>query len=180
MASLVAINYGEALFELAQEENCLKLMKEQLQSINEAVISCRELREVMGHPKIEKEEKKKLIQTLFEGDRLLENFLQLLVDRNRFDAFSEIVQVFVKKANEALGIEAVTVISASKLSEEEKEQLKQVLMKKTGKKIELNCSVDPSCLAGVRVQIGNELLDNTIAGKLEKIKERVAVAALAS
>lgn len=180
MAGLVGMNYGEALFELAKEEQCLLPMKTALLEIQSEIEKSKELKAVMSHPKIDKEDKKKLIQTVFHCEKLLENFLLLLVDRNRFGALDEIIAVYVQKANTALGIEVATVTSAVELSETQKEQLKQLLMKKTGCNIELNCIIDPSCLAGMRVQILDEVLDNTIESKLENIKERVAQATLAS
>lgn len=180
MAGLVGINYGEALYELAIEEHSLAPMKEALLNVQQVIDENPELKRVMDHPKIDKEEKKKLIEKVFQTDHLLMNFLMLLVDRNRFDALSDIIAVYIQKANAALNIEVATVRSAVELSQQQKEQLRQMLMKKTGCTIELNCVVDPSCLAGIRVQILDEVLDNTIESKLENIKERVAQATLAS
>ncbi len=180
MRSVVASNYGEALFELAKEENTLNVVKEELLKIADLVRTNDELNHVMTHPKIVKDEKKTLIKQMFNNQKLIENFLMFLVDQGRFGTILDIVDAVVEKVNEELGIEIAYVKSAVALSKKEQEELKTILSKKINKQVELICEIDETCVAGMRVQIQNEVIDNTIATKLENIKERVASVTLSN
>lgn len=180
MASLVGNNYSEALFELALEESSVLSMKEELVQIQQVFQENAELKAVLAHPQIEKEEKKKLIQRVFECNATLSHFLLLLIDKGRIDDLDDIIEAYLNKANEHLGVEVATITSAVALTPEEIAKIKVVLMKKTGKTIEIQSVLDSRCIAGIRVQIADEVLDNTVNNKLKKFKERVAAATLAS
>ncbi len=176
MAGVAAMNYASALFELAKEENQVEAYKEQLKEIVQTLQSSRELQDVLAHPKIEKEDKKEIARQVFEAKGMVGNFLMLLLDKNRFSLIEDITQAYTKLANKELGIEVCRCVSAVELSEKQRADLTAMLRKKTGKRIELNCYVDASCLAGIRIQVGNVVLDNTMERKLEQIKESVAKA----
>lgn len=174
MASLVAINYSEAIFELAQEEQKLDVVKEELVEINEVVKANPEFKAVLAHPQIEKADKKAMLLKVFaDMDELTSNFVRLLIDRNRFMAFGDIVSEFIKKYNDVNNIDVAYVTSARMLDDQELTRIKAMLEKKTGSKIELRTNVDADLLAGIRVRIKDEILDNSIQTKLDKMKAAV-------
>ncbi len=177
---MVSVNYGEALFELAKEENKLQLFKDQLKEINKIVKKNNELQTILMHPKIDKMQKKEIIKKVFDNDSLILNFMMFLVDRSRISYFSTIVEVVIEKINQELGIEIAYVSSAVELAGEEKVLLINKLSKKFNKDIELICTIDKSALAGIKVQVRDEVIDNTLKAKLTNIKESVAKATLSS
>ena len=98
MAGIVAQNYGEALFELAQESGREDRFKKELCELEELLASNVDLNLFLKHPKIGKEAKKEvLIKIMNDADPYLKNFVQLLIDKSRFSHFNEIVKVFVKR-----------------------------------------------------------------------------------
>lgn len=174
MAGLVAQNYGDALFELAQECGKTKEYKEVLTALEETLSSNEELKLFLKHPKIAKEEKKNVLKEILkQEDPYLIHFVLLLIDKSRFSHFSDIVKVFEQRYHVLHDIEVAYVQSARELSTDELQDLRVMLEKHTGKTIEMRTSVHPELIAGVRIKIKDEVLDNSAAKRLEKMKERV-------
>ena len=174
MASLVAENYSSALFELANEENKLDAVKNELNEINGVLNEYPDLYRILTHPLIEKSEKKDTLLKVFDGmDISVSSFVRLLIDKNRFNAFNDIVLEFNRKYNKANNIDVAYVTSAKELDETQINSLKAMLEKKTGKTVEIKTAVDEDLIAGLRVRINDELLDNSVATKLAKMKDAV-------
>lgn len=176
MAGIVAKNYCDAIFALAQEDGKLDLYKEQLLLVDETLQDER-YRFVMTHPKISHEEKKRLLDTVYKDtlDHTLLNFLKLLVDKGRFCSFHEIVKEYRKRYNIEKHIQVVYVSSADSLQAEEIEKLKTTLEQKLQKTVELRLSVDKDLLAGMRIRIDDKIIDNSAKARLERLRKHVAL-----
>jgi F-type H+-transporting ATPase subunit delta len=57
------------------------------------------------------------------------------------------------------------------LTEEQKERLKEKLDQRTGKNVSLNCTVDPQCLGGIRIDYNDQRIDGTVANRLAAVSE---------
>ncbi|MCF0114184.1 MAG: ATP synthase F1 subunit delta [Erysipelotrichaceae bacterium] len=173
MAGLIATEYSEALFELAVETQKVREYKEQLIDMSQVIRENDELRQVLYSPRISKEDKKSILRQIFSYDAMVMNFVQLLVDRNHISSVSAIKDVFVTTANDYLNIEVAEVISATELKGEDLKEIKALLEKKTGKEIEIVNKVEPENIAGIRVKVKDIVYDNTVASKLEKMKQEI-------
>lgn len=174
MASLVAVNYSEALFELAKEEHKLDHVKNDLCKMDEAMQGNEELKQVMKHPKIDKKDKKAILEQIFtDVDVYVINFTKLLIDKNRFAHFHEIVKCYNESYNDYNNIEVAYVQSAKALDDKQIKAIKAMLEKKTNKTIEMKTSVNHELLAGVRIKIKDDILDNSAAARLDRMKEKV-------
>ena len=71
----------------------------------------------------------------------------------------------------------VTVTSAVELDEGVVEDIGKRIQDETGRKVELSSNVDPDVLGGLRVQVGNMVLDATVRNRLERLRKTVAKAA---
>lgn len=175
MASVVAKSYGEALYELAKEAGKLSVYKEQLLEIDSFLSDNKDLNKFLKHPKISKDEKKELLVKIFnESENYIQNFIQLLIDKGRFAHFSDIVKCFIKMYNEEHNIQIAYLQSAVALDDEQLEKIKAMLEEKCQKTIEIKASVNEDLLAGIRIQINDEVLDNSAAMRLAKMKAHVA------
>lgn len=173
MAGVVAQSYSDALFSLAKEETKLDLMKEQLCFVNAQMQENKEFLQVLTHPKIHKDEKKKTLEEVFGKaiDHTLLNFLKLLIDKGRFQNLDEITKEFVKCYNVENNIEVAYIRSAKPLNDEEIARLQAMLEKKLAKKIDLRLVVDPSLIAGLRIKINDMVLDHTAYSRMERLKQ---------
>ena len=178
MASVAAQNYAEALFVLGLEEDLLEPFKHELEDIQTVFASSDELRIVMSHPKISMDEKKNVLEKLFaDANTYILHYMYLLVDKGRFNCFEESIDAFKARYNEYFHIAVCKVESASALSEEQKQSIKEVMEKRTHKKIVLECKVNPDLLIGIRASVDEIVLDNSALTKMETMKQSVLQAA---
>lgn len=174
MAGLVSENYAQALLDIAREENKVELYKGQLKNMQSVLRSSCDLRSVMLHPKIPKEDKKEIIKKLFQLDPYVQNFVEIIIDKNRFRYFDDICTEYTAAANETLDIEVAYITSAVRLEKGQVEAIKEMLHNKTGRRIETVEEVDPACIAGVRVRLKDMIIDNTVQTSLSHIKQGIA------
>lgn len=174
MADSVAKVYADALFEIAVEENkcqeyrtCMRELKD---TMDERFI------QLLCHPRISREEKKTCIENVYGKalDPVLLNFLRVLVDKNRFQYVMSICDEFDLNYVEHFNIIQASVCSARKLSPEEKEKLKLKLEQKYQQSVECTYQIDPSLLAGIKVQVKDQIMDNTALNRLNKMKDSIA------
>lgn len=174
MAGIVAKNYCDAIFAVAQEDNTLDLYKEQLLLVDDT-LKDDQFRFVMSHPKISHDEKKQVLENVYGTvlDHTLLNFLKLLVDKGRFIRMHEIVKEFIKQYNEVNQIQVVYVSSAKALREEETQRLKEALEKKLNKHIDMRQRIDEDLMAGIRVKINDQVIDNSAKSRLQRLRKHI-------
>lgn len=174
MASIAATRYAQAFFDLGKEEDKLSVFKDDLIAIDEIIKQNDDLSRLLKHPKVDKEERKNIVKKVFGGtDDLTMNFLKLLVDRNRFMNIHDIKNQYISLYNEANDIAIAYIYSAKTLSEEELQSIVKMLEKRYKKTIEYKTRIDESLIAGIRVKVGDDVLDNTLDHQLDRMKEAV-------
>jgi F-type H+-transporting ATPase subunit delta len=139
------------------------------------VDSSRELCEALISPIIAPEKKCAILEELF-ADKVHEialSYLKLLVEKRREEAIRETEQEYVLLANEARGIVQAEATTAVALDEVQQAQLASRLSEVTGKQVELVCKIDPSVIGGVLVRIGDRVIDGSVRGQLEALRERL-------
>ena len=170
--------YSEALFEAAQDKGNLDEIHEQLGQVAEALADDRDLQVFFFSPYFSSSEKRDGISRAISGaEPELVNFLELLAEKHRMPALFRIRRRFDElwaKENKRLG---VTVTSAVPLDDSIIEQIGAEIEKQTGQTIELSSEVDPSIIGGLKLQVGNMVLDASIHNRLEKLRREVAQAA---
>lgn len=172
MAGVVAQSYSEALFSLAIEEKKLDVYKEQLCFLQTQMKENPDFMRVLTHPKIHKDEKKQVLESVFASsiDHTVLNFLKLLIDKSRFQNLGDITKEFIKLYNKENGIEVAYVSSAKELSADEVRRLQETLEKKLAKKVDMRLTLDPDLIAGIRIRINDAVLDNTAKSRIERLK----------
>lgn len=175
MVSQIAERYGQALFDLALEMNALELWQGQAKEMLEIFTASGELDRFFNAVKISTEEKRNFIRTVFEGkiEKMLLNFLELLIDKKRIGNVKEILQHFILLANEERGIENGVVISSRKLSKDEIVKIEEAMSKKRKQKVELVNKVDKKLISGIKVIINNEVIDGSMKSKIEAMKSEL-------
>lgn len=172
MSSEVSRRYSEALFELAKERSTIEQIKNECKLVEEVFKENPILDDFFRAVKISKDEKKEMISSLFtkESDDL-RHFMMLLVDKDRMYYVHEMMMDVIALCNEALGIETATVVSARPLAKEQLERIRQALIQKTKKTIVMENKVDPTLIAGIKVIIGSNVTDVSMAHSLDNLKQ---------
>ena len=173
MNSLLSKNYADALLELAKDTNNVLLYKEQLLDIIKVCKDNSDLVHFLNHPNILKEDKKKLIKDIIKADRIIINFLMVLVDKNLFGYIFDITKQYNILANKELNIKMIDCISANELDNEYKNHLEKVLTNKFNQQVTISYSIDTSLMAGIKLFVDDKVYDNTAKNSLNRIKEKV-------
>lgn len=98
------------------------------------------------------------------------NFLATVLENGRFAALPEIAKQFRALANARSGSSDAVVQSAFPIGAAELAQLGGALEKRFGRKLQLTVAQDPSLIGGIRVVVGDEVLDTSVKARLEQMK----------
>ena len=173
--SAAAKRYGAALFELAQEEG----LEESLLRELDGVLACFALEEqyyrLLSLPGVSRPERRALLDEAFGASVhvYVSNFLKLLCDEGLIGQLPACVREFRARWRKAHGILLVRGASAAPLEEEARERLIRRLAAATGKQIELELTVDPSLLGGLRLDMDGVRLDGTLRRRLEVVRSEL-------
>jgi F-type H+-transporting ATPase subunit delta len=174
----IAEVYARALFDAAQENDVLDRVHDELGEFADALDEDRNLQIFLFSPYFSSEEKKDGVgRIVSDADERLTNFLELLAERHRMPALFRIRRRFDGLWAEENKLLAVTVTSATELDSSVVEDIGSQIEEQTGRKVELSSKVDPDVLGGLRLQVGNMVLEATIRQRLEQLRKQVAKAA---
>lgn len=171
----LARRYAQALFQLAVELKALEQVNQELRGLNELVQTNQDLKVLLNHPNIKIQDKKEILAKVLDQkvSDLTKHFLYLLLDRRRQNMLPMIQRDFARLANEAQNIVVAKITSATTLSPSQETKLIQAIEKCTGKKAELIAEVDPTLIGGVKLQIGDRVMDGTLLTAFNKMREEL-------
>lgn len=174
--TLVAERYSEALVSIAKEGKLTyEKIRTDLNLINDTLRTSNDLKDFLTNPLISTEDKKEIIEKVFssEIDVLIVNFLKVLIDKNRFDAFEEVLNSYNKALDDINNISRIQVISAVEMSEESKTKLKIKLEEKLKKNVVLDLNINSEIIAGLVIRIGDNVIDMSMKHKLEDLSKSI-------
>jgi F-type H+-transporting ATPase subunit delta len=165
--------YAEALFEAARERDELEEVFSDLQEFVAALHESEELRLFFYGGQIPERQKRRALDGLTEGMQTsTTNFLKVLVDNGREEILEEVLSRYEELVKEHLGRVEVQVTTAVELSEEQLDRLRERLERVLeGREVILGTGVDPDLIGGAVFRFGGRLMDGSIRGRLESLRE---------
>jgi F-type H+-transporting ATPase subunit delta len=165
--------YAEALFEAARERDELEEVLSDLQEFVTALHESEELRLFFYGGQIPERQKRRALDGLTEGMKTsTTNFLKVLVDNGREEILEEVLARYEQLVKEHLGRVEVEVTTAVELSEDQLDRLKERLEGVLeGKEVILETNVDQDLIGGAVFRFGGRLMDGSIRGRLESLRE---------
>ena len=166
-----ARRYATAIFELARDANAETLIGEELKSISDAIASDAALHGFFDSPVLSRTMKERALTATLSTKvhEIVVNSLVLLVRKRRETLLAEIVRQYHAIERAARGGEPLTVTTATALSPADLDALVKQLETRFGKKFDVETNVDPHAIGGVRVMMGDRLIDATVAGRLDDL-----------
>ncbi|MFM7971329.1 MAG: F0F1 ATP synthase subunit delta [Betaproteobacteria bacterium] len=98
------------------------------------------------------------------------NLLAAMLDNGRLSALAEVARQFQLLINARSGISEAKIHSAFELTAAQLDEVKAVLEKRFGRKLNASVVVEPSLIGGIRVVVGDEVLDTSVKSRLEQMK----------
>jgi F-type H+-transporting ATPase subunit delta len=166
----VARRYAAAVFGLARDRNAVEAVGRALRQIRESIEADPAVLRFFVAPVVTRAEKIKVLSEAFaRTDEIALHTLLLLVRKRREPLLRAIVEQYARLEVEARGAEPLEIISARPLEDGQAQALVERLARIYGKRFEPERRVDPSLIGGLRITMGDNRVDGTIAGRLDDL-----------
>ncbi len=169
--SLAVKKYVNSLMEIAVEEKCMDEIYEQFKAVSEELTNNQSFVDFLNMDMVSSTDKKALFEAVLKGgNKYLLNFLKLIVDKSHTEELKEMFYEFEDQYKAQKNILEALAVTAIELTDEDIEGIKDMLTKKYNKTIVLTTQVDPSILGGMKLYVGNVMLDASVSSKLNGLK----------
>lgn len=176
----LARRYAQAIGELAFEKESVDEIGKDLELVRTILSEQPALSLLLADPNTPKDEKDKVIVSLFDGrvNQVSLNFLRLVVEKQRGSELSQMIDEFFAYTNERRGIIEVEVTAAATLKSSEEEIIIKRLSEVTGREVRLLVKEDVTLLGGVIARVGDLVMDGSVKTRLESLRESLKKAQL--
>jgi F-type H+-transporting ATPase subunit delta len=172
----VADRYARAIFEIGAETGQLEVLVNQIGDIARAYASSPELSAVLDNPIVPEEQRESLLKELISRlglGELASNAVRLLMRRHKLRALPHVARRLSSLSDQRAGVVRARVTAAKELPESFYSELSTKLEKATGKKVVVERRQDPSLIAGVVTQIGDNTIDGSLSGRLRDLERQL-------
>lgn len=171
MERLVAKRYGKAFFSVAVESGKVEEIKEQVVAVKEFLDTDQELLKFLDEPKVKVEDKIAIVEKLFKSqlDKDFMGLLVLVIKKDRQDSLGAMMDVYLDEYQVYKKQVVAHVSAAATLTDEQVANLKKKIEDGMGKSVQLQVSVDESLIGGLVIRIGDNVIDNSVKGKIERM-----------
>ena len=168
--------YGEGLYALCAEEQIERDALRQVQALKTSFRENEDFLRLLGNMTLSKEQRVAILDDTLRGSvhEYVLNFLKLLVERGAIHEFAECADAYRACYNRDHGVVEAEVTTAQPLTDSQRQKLIEKLQGMTGKEVVIKEKVDPSVLGGVLLQMDGKRFDNTVAHRLNAIKQAMA------
>jgi F-type H+-transporting ATPase subunit delta len=169
----MAGRYATALFELALESKAVDQVQSDLKAFDALIASSPDLTRLVRSPVFSADEQAKaLVAILDKGGvkGIAANFLRVIAANRRLFAVSEIIRGFNALVAKHKGEVTAEVTVADTLSDARMDEIRAALKQVTGKDVQIDVTVDPSIIGGLKVKVGSRMVDASLRTKLNSIK----------
>jgi F-type H+-transporting ATPase subunit delta len=172
----VAARYAKSLIDLAGEDNKVDALKKDMELFHRTLKANPELKAVLANPIVSHSKKIKIVDEVFAGkmDKTSTAFFKLMINKGRGEVLYTTSQEYVNMYDLKNNIVHATVVSATDLSEANKNKIIAEIEASTGGTVKLDAKVDPALIGGFILTVGDRQVDTSIASDLRKLKKDFA------
>jgi len=173
IVSGVAGRYATALFELALESKAIDQVQADLKAFDALVASSDDLKRLVKSPVFGAEEQAKALAAVLDKagiKGIAANFLRVVTGNRRLFAVGQMIRGFNGLVAKHKGEVTAQVTVAEALNDARMKDIKDALKGVTGKDVNVDVTVDPSIIGGLKVKLGSRMIDASLRTKLNSIK----------
>ena len=173
IVSGMAGRYATALFELSLESKAVDQVQSDLKAFDALIASSPDLTRLVRSPVFSADEQAKAIAAILDKagiSGIAANFLRVIAANRRLFAVSEIIRGFNALVAKHKGEGTASVTVADALSDARMGEIRDTLRQVTGKDVQIDVTVDPSIIGGLKVKVGSRMVDASLRTKLNSIK----------
>jgi len=171
---VIADRYAAALFELASsaQSDVLGRIDLEFGQLIDMLETNQSLAEAWRHPVLKLADKQHIVRALF-AERLhpyLLNLLLLLLEKKRHDLIGDVQVAYRERCDVTRKRSCARVISPCPVEEAQLADLQALLGAQLGSDVAIEVEIDPSLIGGIIVQVGDQVVDASLRGRLQDLK----------
>jgi F-type H+-transporting ATPase subunit delta len=169
----IAGRYAKALFELAQEQNLLEVVYNDMVALQNICASNRDFRHLLSSPVINQTKKMAVFKVVFSGNfnPMSYHFLEIIIKKRREVLVAEIAQEFINFYKEHLNIMTVVLKTAAKANDALVLQFKKILQEQLKANIDLVETVNRNLIGGFVINYGDKQYDASVRRNINRLKK---------
>ncbi len=172
--SAIARRYAKALILIGKEDGNAETYRQELETIVALLDKEPMLEQAVSNPLYIALSRRNVLVTVIdklEVSKVIKSFVLLLFDKARINFLRDVTFNYSVLADELKGIVRADLATATELTEETLEQIRNSLSKMTGKSVSLEAKTDTSLIGGIVTRIGDLVLDGSIKTQLQNMRE---------
>jgi F-type H+-transporting ATPase subunit delta len=175
----VARVYATALYDAARDRGVIEPVRRELDDFVSSLSESASLRAVFADPRIDASAKRRVLAEITrEGQPLVANTLQILLERGRFAMVSYLLESYSALAASEADLIKVEVTSAVELTTQVHERIAARVEEVVGRRVELARRVDPGIIGGIVLRIGDVIVDSSLQSRVRQLRRQLATAQL--
>lgn len=170
-----AKQYSEAIFNVASETSSEKKVNDSLSFLSDSIKSLPELRSFLLSRRVSSSDKSKAIHAIFSDKchSIIIEFIAMIEKENIVKLIPLLEKYYSTLLFKNKNVVNVTADIAQDIDESRKNEFKSMLDKALNKNSELSYHVNPKLLGGIRLRVGNELIDASLKNHLNKLRHKM-------
>lgn len=170
--------YAEALLELAREQGKVDEVADEVQQLLAVVGEGSELHRLLTNPAIGDTERSAILKRVFEDkvSDLLYKMLRVLSDKGRLGSLPQVAAGYLLAVSDDRGQIDVQAFVADELDSAAASKVAQQIGQALGKTVTLTQKVDPALIGGLKIKVGDQLIDASVASQLRNMKNKMVAA----
>ena len=173
ISASIAGRYAQALFDIVKEAGEVDQLSSQVDELGTAIGESDDLRDLIASPVYTRRQQQDGIAAVAQKMGLaapLANTLALMAQNRRLFTLPQLVSALRGLIAEERGEITADVVSATALSDEQKQRLTATLAEKSGKTVKLNTRVDETLIGGMIVKLGSQMIDSSVRSRLASLQ----------
>ena len=165
--------YTQALFKVAVKENDINQISDRLHNIRSILKSVPELNQLLITRRVQVQDKINMLKNIL-GDNISNiemDLMVLLMENGHMMLFGEVVKRFDYLLEKESKVVKVQITSSSILSDDEVQRIISKIENNIQKEVEVKTETDESIIGGIKLRVGNTLIDGSIYSHLQKMRD---------
>ena len=167
--------YAEAAYKIALETKTIDEWERNLSTLSHVIVDG-EVKAIIASPKISSSKTCDFLNSFLTKDNpLFSNFINIMIENKKVYFIDEVYRLYREMILNDKNITIAEVETAFPLTDNQKKLLKENLQKKYNKKIEIEEIINKQLLAGIKINVDNEVTDHSVRFKLNTMKEQITI-----
>ena len=165
--------YTQALFKVVVKENDINQVSDRLHNIRSILKFVPELNQLLITRRVQVQDKINMLKNIL-GDNISNiemDLMVLLMENGHMMLFGEVVKRFDYLLDKESKVVKVQITSSSILSDDEVQRISSKIENNIQKEVEVKMETDESIIGGIKLRVGNTLIDGSIYSHLQKMRD---------